>query len=87
MWQKSFAGFFCGMLTMTLIPSAIVQMSAALTSLMVAMVITLGIFAWAGVMTYCYAANTTKQAWQRGALVLAPSLAIYLLALIIRGIA
>ena len=86
MWQKTLAGFFCGMLTMTLIPSAIVLISETLTSLMVAVVITIGISAWAGVMTYCYAANTTKQAWQRGALVLAPSLAIYLLALIIRGI-
>ena len=86
MWNKSFAGFFCGWLCIVLVPGAFVQLNEQLANVMIAVLILIGLSAWAGIMTYCYAAATGKEAWKRGGKLLLPCAVFYAVSVLIGGL-
>lgn len=82
MWNKTISGFLFGLLAASLLPAAIVQFNEATTQWMVVFFYTLGFFMWPAIMTYCYAANTAKQAWGRGIAMFSPAAALYLISVL-----
>ncbi|NNG42485.1 hypothetical protein HJP15_06045 [Pseudoalteromonas sp. NEC-BIFX-2020_002] len=67
MWHKTFAGMLSGLIVMILVPSIISLIFPQLVGLILALGLVFALSAWAGVMTWCYGANTNKQAWLRAA--------------------
>lgn len=86
MWNKSFAGFICGLLVLVLTPSSIALFFKHLAPMVLAFTTVLGISAWAGVMTWCYAADSGKQAWQRGLSFSLPLAVVYAIAFFSQGV-
>lgn len=85
MWHKTFAGFLSGLTFFLFIPTAISLFVHAGTAWMMTLTILLMIPAWAGIMTYCYAASTSKQAWLRAMKFSIPSGLLYLSAYLTVG--
>ncbi|MDP4982946.1 MULTISPECIES: hypothetical protein [Pseudoalteromonas] len=77
MWHKTFAGFLSGIIVMILIPSIISLWFPAHINLFLAISLVVSLTAWAGVMTWCYGAETNKQAWLRAAKLALPTLLIF----------
>lgn len=65
MWHQTFAGLISGLLFLLLIPTAFSLFFPTFTAFMIMMAIVVFIPTWAGIMTYCYAATSVKQAWLR----------------------
>jgi len=65
MWHKTFAGLISGLLFLLFIPTAFSLFFPAFIAFMIMIAIVVFIPVWAGIMTYCYAATSAKQAWLR----------------------
>jgi len=79
MWHKSFAGLLSGLLFFLFVPPAFSLIFPQFTAVIMTLGILIFMPAWAGIMTYCYAAHSSKQAWFRAANFVIPSIAFYLL--------
>lgn len=77
MWHKTFAGLLSGLIVMILIPSSISLLLPAHIGTILAIGLVLALSAWAGVMTWCYAADSNKQAWARAAKAAIPTIFIF----------
>ncbi|MCF6441508.1 hypothetical protein L1077_18900 [Pseudoalteromonas luteoviolacea] len=80
MWHKTVAGFICGLITITLLPSSLIHFYRDLSAISAAFFITVGLTGWACIMTYCYGAGSAKAAWLRGLYCAVPAVLIYLIA-------
>jgi uncharacterized membrane protein len=78
MWHKTFAGLLSGLIVMILIPSSISLLFPDYIGVVLALALIFALTAWAGVMTWCYAADNTKQAWFRAAKASIPSILIFI---------
>ena len=77
MWNKGIAGFICGMLFVIFAPSAATLFFLEHTALFIALTIVIGLSGWAVIMTWCFAADSGRQAWRRGGTVAITSLICY----------
>lgn len=77
MWHKTLAGLICGLSVLLLVPTGISLLFPAYTAVMISLAILVFTPAWAGIMVYCYAASSHKQAWQRGSVFLISSLLFF----------
>ena len=85
MWNKTFAGLLCGIVFVIFAPSGIALMLKQHLSLVLGLTVLFGLTGWAGIMTWCYGAQSGKQAWLRGAYCALPSIAIYAFAFFVFG--
>jgi len=85
MWHKTFAGLLSGLVFFLLIPITFSLIIPSSTALMVTFTIVIFLPVWAGIMTYCYAAQSAKQAWLRGIKLALPSALFYFSAYITMG--
>ncbi|MBQ4850319.1 hypothetical protein [Pseudoalteromonas sp. MMG012] len=77
MWHKTFAGLISGLIFMVLVPSSLSLLMPSQVGLILALGLIFALSSWAGVMTWCYAANTNKQAWGRAAKAALPVILIF----------
>ncbi|QIZ83987.1 hypothetical protein HF888_06985 [Bermanella marisrubri] len=77
MWNKTFAGLIGGIIFIIFTPSAFSLLFYQQIPLMLALTVVLGLSAWAGIMTWCYAAPNGKTAWLRSSYFILGSLAFY----------
>lgn len=85
MWHKTFAGLISGLLFFLFVPPAFSLIFPDLTPVMMALGILIFMPGWVGIMTYCYAAHSTKQAWLRAIKFVVPSLTFYALIFLMIG--
>ena len=85
MWNKTFAGFLCGLLFVIFAPSSMALMFKQSIALVLGLTVLFGLTGWAAIMTWCYGADSGKQAWLRGAYCAVPSLAVYAFAFFVFG--
>ncbi|TMO59413.1 hypothetical protein [Pseudoalteromonas aurantia] len=78
MWHKTFAGLLSGLIVMVLVPSSISLLLPNYIGVVLALGLIFALSTWAGVMTWCYAADSSKQAWLRAAKVSVPSIIIFI---------
>lgn len=86
MWHKSITGLLAGIIFMFFIPPAISLITPQSTAIMIVLGIVVFIPASAGIMTYCYAANSNKQTWIRAFQFILPSCLLYLSTYLIFGL-
>ena len=79
MWHKTFAGFLSGIVVMIFIPSILSFWFVPHINIILATSLIFALVAWAGVMTWCYGANSTKQAWQRAGILAVPTLITFVI--------
>ena len=79
MWHKTFAGFLSGVVVMILVPSILSLWLVAHINVILATSLVLALAAWAGVMTWCYGAESGKQAWQRAGMLAIPTIIIFVI--------
>ncbi len=85
MWNKTFAGFLCGILFVIFAPSSLALIFKTHLVLVLGLTVIFGLTGWAVIMTWCYAAQSGKQAWFRGGIVALSSIVFYLFALVVFG--
>lgn len=85
MWHKTFAGSLSGLLFLLFVPAGVSLIFPAITALMITISIVVFLPAWAGIMTYCFASHSTKQAWLRATKFALPSLLFYFITYISFG--
>jgi hypothetical protein len=79
MWHKTFAGFLSGTIVMILVPSILSLWLVTHINMVLAISLVLALSAWAGVMTWCYGADSAKQAWKRAGLLAIPTIIIFVI--------
>ncbi|KAF7767765.1 hypothetical protein PCIT_a3855 [Pseudoalteromonas citrea] len=78
MWHKTFAGLLSGLIVMILVPSSISLLLPDYIGVVLALGLVLALSAWAGIMTWCYAADNSKQAWLRAAKASVPTILTFI---------
>ena len=86
MWNKTFAGLLCGLFFLVLAPSALSLIFQSSIALLLGLTILFGLSGWAGTMVWCYAADSGKEAWKRGAIIAIPSICLYAFAFFVFGV-
>ena len=86
MWHKTFAGLLSGLTLLLFIPTAFSLIFYNNIGLMITLSVVFFIPLWAGVMTYCYAAQSAKDTWLRALKFALPSVLFYLVAYLTIGL-